>query len=185
MPEGTATSADTTTTDTTATTTTDTGGDDTTSTDWQAEAEKWKGLARKHEDRAKENATAAKELEQLRQQSMSEQEKAVATAKAEGRAEAFRDAAVKVVDANVRAATAGRTVDVDALLDGIDRSRFVTDDGDVDTEAIQQWVDKVIPPVSDQRGTPLLDMGQGTRQTGPGLGSDGLLDALKTITGAR
>lgn len=28
-------------------------------TDWQAEAEKWKGLARKHEDRAKANAAAA------------------------------------------------------------------------------------------------------------------------------
>jgi hypothetical protein len=38
-----------------------------------------------HEDRAKANANAAKELEQVRQQSMTDQEKAVEAARIEGR----------------------------------------------------------------------------------------------------
>lgn len=50
--------------------------------DAQAEAEKWKGLSRKHEDRAKENATAADELKKLKESSLSEQQKLDAAQKA-------------------------------------------------------------------------------------------------------
>lgn len=48
--------------------------------DWQAEAEKWKALARKHEQREKENAEKAKEYDTFKASQMSELEKAQAEA---------------------------------------------------------------------------------------------------------
>jgi Domain of unknown function (DUF4355) len=50
------------------------GGSDT-EPDLAAEAAKWRELARKHERRAKENSDAAKELAEIKQAGMSEQEK--------------------------------------------------------------------------------------------------------------
>jgi len=43
--------------------------------DWQAEAEKWKGFARQHEKRAKENAEAAKRLADLEEAGKTEAQK--------------------------------------------------------------------------------------------------------------
>jgi hypothetical protein len=50
--------------------------------DLEADVEKWKGLSRKHEDRAKENATAAEELKTLKNASLSDQQKREAADKA-------------------------------------------------------------------------------------------------------
>jgi hypothetical protein len=44
-------------------------------TDWASEAAKWKALARKHEDQAKANATAAKRLRELEDADKSELQK--------------------------------------------------------------------------------------------------------------
>lgn len=72
-----------------------------TETDWQAKYEAMRQHSRDWEKRAKENAAAASELEQLKEQQMSEQEKANARAeKAEAelaamKAEAERLAAAK------------------------------------------------------------------------------------------
>ncbi len=129
-------------------------------TDWKAEAEKWKVQARKHEERAKANATAAKELDQFRQASMSEQEKAIETARAEARAEAVTAMGRRLVDAEVRAAAKGRIADVDALLDGLDRARFLGEDGEPDVKAINGWVDRLAP----KKAVP--DLGQGARPNG-------------------
>lgn len=133
--------------------------------DTAAEIAKWKELARKHEDRAKANAGAAKELEQLRQQSMTDQEKAVAqavaNATAETRTAVLREVGSTMVDAEVRAAAAGRSVDVDALLDGLDRGRFIGDDGQPDRKLIGSWIDRVAPSASPPSGFP--DLGQGVR----------------------
>jgi hypothetical protein len=51
-------------------------------TDWKAEAEKWKGLSRKNEQRAKDNSAAAKKLADIEQANMTEVEKANARAQA-------------------------------------------------------------------------------------------------------
>lgn len=142
----------------------DTGEGD---TDWEAEAKKWKDLARKHEERSKANLTAAKELEQLRQSAMTEQEKAVAAAKAEGRTEALRTIGARLVDAEVKAAVAGRNVNVEALLDGLDRSRFLDDEGEPNTRAINAWVEKLAPPVDPTRTAWPPDLGQGARGAPP------------------
>lgn len=149
----------------------------------QAEIDKWKAAARKHEDRAKANANAAKELEQVKQASMSDQEKAVELAKAQARTEALLEVAVDRVDDSVKLACAGRNVDVDALLEGLDRTRFVTDDGKPDTDAITAWVDRIAPK-SDQPYQ--ADLGQGSRAgSQTPLGSDPLLNTLKQSIGIR
>lgn len=46
-----------------------------TETDWQGEAEKWKGLARKHEDQWKANASKVDEYDRLVEASKSDQER--------------------------------------------------------------------------------------------------------------
>lgn len=48
----------------------------------EAEAEKWKGLSRKHEERAKENTSAADELKKLQESKQTEEEKRDADRKA-------------------------------------------------------------------------------------------------------
>lgn len=149
------------------------------------EIAKWKELARKHEDRAKSNADAAKELDKLRQQTMSDVEKAAVLAKAEGRTEALREVGTKLVDAEVRAAAAGRNVDVDALLEGLDRSRFLDDDGDPDVKAIAAWVDRIAPQPDPDSGRPhAFDLGQGVRHdASTSLGGDPLERDLKAKLG--
>jgi hypothetical protein len=143
-----------------------------------AEAEKWKALARKHEERAQSNASAAKELEALRRSQMSETEKAVDAAKAEARTAALRELGGKLVDAELRAAAAGRTVDVDALLEVVDRSRFLTDDGDVDRKALGAWVDRIAPAPADT-GPVIPSFDGGVRTThAPGTAADQFAKAL-------
>lgn len=157
---------------------------DTDTTDYKAEAEKWKNQARKHEERAKANASAARELEQFRTAAMSDQEKAVEAARAEGRTEALRESGTKVVDAEVRAAAAGRSVDIEALLEGLDRAKFLGDDGEADRDAITAWVDRVAPkPEPTEAGFP--DLGQGVRGQAQALNGDPLLRDLKSKVGVR
>lgn len=162
--------------DTGTETTTDETPEADTAPDLTSEVEKYKALARKHEDRAKANAAAVRELESLKQQTMSDTEKAIQVARAEARAEVVREYATKVVDAEVRAATAGRNIDVDALLDGLDRSRFVTEDGEPDRDAITAWVDRIAPKPTDPVAP---DLGQGTRgQAAMALNGDPLLKSV-------
>lgn len=59
--------------------------------DWQAEAEKWKAFARKHEDAAKANAEKAKRFDEFEESQKSELQKAAdAAAKAKADADATR-----------------------------------------------------------------------------------------------
>lgn len=119
---------------------------DTDATDWKAEAEKWSALARKHEERAKSNATAARELDKVRAAAMTEQEKAVAAARAEGLTEAQKAAAPRLVRAELRAVALEAGLGKDALagfLEYADLSRFVTEDGEPDEKAIAAAVKKL------------------------------------------
>lgn len=105
-------------------------------TDWKAEARKWEKLA-------KGNKNAAEELEKLRKQSMTEQEKAVAEAKAAGAGEAAKTYGSRLAAAELKAAAASKGVDLSSIGDLIDASRFVGEDGEVDTAAITKAVDKL------------------------------------------
>lgn len=162
-----------TTTDTTGTTTTvdftpDTPpAQETPTEDWKAKYESLLKDARKHEDRAKANAAAARELEALRATSMTDQEKAVADAKAEARTETLREVGGKLADAAIRVAAAGRPVDVDALIEGIDATKFLDANGDPDTKAIGAWMDRVAP-VADTGRKPNHVAREGTTNSKPG-----------------
>lgn len=141
-----------------------------------AEVDKWKAQARKHEERAKLNATAARELESVKLAALSDQEKAVELARQQARGEAFEKLGGQLVDMAVKAAVAGRNINADALLDGLDRRRFLTEDGLVDEEALAGWVDRIAPK-ADPNVFP--DLGQGTRgQSNMALNGDPLLQSV-------
>jgi hypothetical protein len=154
--------------------------------DLASEVEKWKAQARKHEERAKANAKAAQELDEFRKQSMSETEKAIEEARTAGRQQALTEAGAKIAAAELRAAAAGRMTgeQVDTLVDGLNLARFVGDDGEVNRDAVVQFVDGIAP----QRTEPasLVDLGQGARnpQNMP-LNGDPVERALKDALGIR
>jgi hypothetical protein len=78
MSESTTTETDSTATSTDATSTEDAKTTETATDsgkDWQAEAEKWKSLSRKHEDSAKANADKAKRFEEFEESQKTEQQK--------------------------------------------------------------------------------------------------------------
>lgn len=119
---------------------------------------------RKARSEAEKAAKAANaELEKLRKLTMSETEKAIAEAKASARAELMAEVGAERVENAVRAATAGRNVDADAVLDGLDRARFLTDDGKPDTQKITEWVDRIAPKGQTPPKPAAKDIGQGAR----------------------
>jgi hypothetical protein len=129
-----------------------------------AELETWKRNARKHEDRAKANANAARELEALKRQGMSDTDRAVREAVDAALAEARTDFGSRLVEAEVRGSAQARGLNAEALLEGLDRSRFLTDDGEPDTKALNSWLDKLAPK---KTATSAPDMGQGRRGSAP------------------
>lgn len=176
---------------TTETGTTEAETTDQTETDWKAEAEKWKSQSRKNEDRAKDNAKKAKDLDELHKASMTDAEKAIADAEARGRSAALVESGSKIVAAEVRAAAAGRNLDVDALLEGLDPARFLDSEGEPDADAISKWVDRIAPAQAEEVEAPGplgagIDLGQGTRTTDSNmaLNGDPLFKALKSAVGS-
>lgn len=103
----------------------------------------WKAMARQWEKRAKENAKAQAELEKLRKAAMSEQERAVAEAEEKGRQAAAAEYGARLAAAEFRAAVAAAGLDLGDAADLIDVTRFVGEDGEVDTKAIQAAVKKL------------------------------------------
>lgn len=148
--------------------------------DTAAEVAKWKALARKHEEQAKANNAAVKELEKLKAAAMTETEQAIAKAKADARAEALAEASSSLVDAEFKVAAAGLSLDVGALLDGLDRAKFLNEDGKPDATRIGEWVTKLAPK-SDAKRT-ATDTGQGTRPAGNGVAQIKSRAELQTMT---
>jgi hypothetical protein len=101
------------------------------------------------ESRAK---TLDKQLAAMQQASMSESEKAVAKAREESAAETrlsvMREFGGRLVNERFRAALTGRVDDkrMDAVLAGINAAQFLTDDGDVNGDAVKAWADALAPP---------------------------------------
>lgn len=154
------------------------------SVDWQGEAEKYRALMRKEEAKAKANASAAKELDKLKREAMSETERAVAeavaTAKAETAAEVTERLGGRLVVAEIRGAVAGRLTAeaVDALTERLDLSTFLSDDGEVDADAVKAFTAQIAPDVTAPPTFP--DLGQGPRPSSNGNAfADPLLRDLK------
>jgi len=140
-------------------------------------------LRKEAEKQAKANAT---ELQKLRDANLNEVDKAILAAREEGKTEALREAGIGRVEDAVRAAAGGRNVDVDALLESLDPTKFLDDAGGPDREAIQAWVDRIAPAAGERGdGFGVPDLAQGTRTPAKGLGSDELTNALARMVGAR
>lgn len=130
------------------------------------ESEDWKGRARTWEQRAKNDARELqrlrKQLDDARKASMSEAEKAIEDARAEGEKKGRSQASGLLVQARLEAALAHVDDEArDALIDGVNAAKFMTDDGTPDTDAIKAWAEKVAPKTRQ-----VVDLGQGRRTAG-------------------
>lgn len=110
-----------------------------------------------------------KELDKVRQAAMSESERAVAEAEARGRTSALTEVGQKLARAQFDALAGRRNPDADTakVLEFVDLSRFVGDDGEPDMKALAAAVERLIPePVS---GPPSFD---GGARSAPGKTTD-------------
>jgi hypothetical protein len=161
---------------------------DTAAPDLATEVEKWKTLARKHEDRAKTNQKAVSELEALRQSQMSDQEKALDEARKSARTETLREIGAHLVTAEFRAQAAGRLTaeQVAELVEDIDMTKYLTESGEVDAERVARKVEALAPKPDPNAAPTWPDLGQGARDTSTlALNSDGLTEALMRKVGAK
>jgi hypothetical protein len=132
----------------------------------EQQAEYWRHKARKHEDRVKAQSDydqlkeTAEKYQKLVEQSQTDHEKAVAEARRQGHAAALAEAGGQLVEQWVRAAAAGRLAEesVNALLLGLDRSRFLHTNGGVDTDKVYALVSSIAPaapaPAAPPAGAP-------------------------------
>jgi hypothetical protein len=131
-------------------------------TDLNSEVEKWKSLSRKNEAQAKANSQAAKELEELKKASLTDQEKLIASTREETAASVRREFAGKLVEAELKSAISGKTLDATSLL-SFDRNSFIDESGEVDSNAIAAWVEAHTKAPE----FPVPDLGQGIRGKSP------------------
>lgn len=145
----------------------------------QAEVDKWKSLSRKNEQQAKANLAAAKELEEIKKSQLTDTEKLIEQTKEETALSVRREFATKLVDAELKSQLNGKVLDAGALL-SFDKSTFIQDDGNIDSEAIQSWVEAH----SKTTDTPAPDLGQGNRGKNPSKAQIRSRDELSNMTPA-
>lgn len=145
------------------------------------ELKKWKSLSRSNE---KALRAAQAELDKVKQSSMSETEKAVAQARAEGRAEAMKDANTKLLHAEIRAAAASVLADPDDAVHLLDLDTF--DSENIDRRQIKSALDDLVkskPYLSAQPGNGAGE-GGARGDTQKALNGDPLLRDLERVVGA-
>jgi membrane protein involved in colicin uptake len=111
--------------------------------DWQAEAEKWKGLSRKHEGNWQ---AVSKERDELKASTMTDTEKAIEQAKAQARTETISEVNKRIGAAELKAAaaTAGAALP-ESLIALMDTSSVVNADGSTNTDLINQILSGLSP----------------------------------------
>ena len=129
----------------------------------------WRHQARKHEDRVKSmgdyDALKA-ERDELKSKTQTADEKALEAAKKEaleaGASAERAKIAPRLVSAEFKSAAAGRfsPEQFALMVDGIDPSKFLTAEGEVDADKVKQYVDGLAP--ADGKKWPAT--GQGNRQ---------------------
>jgi len=119
--------------------------------------------ARKESDRRFK--ALEKELQQVRQSSMTDADKAVAEAKAAGRTEAVGEFGKRLARTEFDAVAGRRNPDFDtaSALEWVDLGRFVGDDGEPDSKAIKAAVERLVP--TPEGGPPSFDGGARTSAT--------------------
>lgn len=97
-------------------------------------------------------------LDQLESEGKSDLDKAVEAAKSEARAEALREGGVKTARGILRAGMqAAKVEDIDERLDDMNLAKFLDDKGDIDQDAIDRALARIVPakpaaPNSDSQG---------------------------------
>lgn len=115
----------------------------------------------KRQEAEKAAKQAARELETLRASSMTDQEKAIAEARKSATNEVLAKANARIVNAEIRAAAAGKLANPSAATKFLDASDFqVDDDGDVDRNAIDKAIDRLL------KDEPYLAVPASNRATG-------------------
>lgn len=143
---------------------------------------KWKALSRKNEKEAK---AARAELERLQAASMSDQEKAVAQARAEGREEASKDFNRKLWHAEVRAQASGLLADPSDAVHLLDLEQF-----DMNAEPNGKSIKSALEQLVQSKPYLSAQPGGGAGEGGPRGGSplplngDPLAAALAAKVGA-
>ena len=132
-----------------------------------AEAAKWKALARKHEAQAKANADAAKRLAEIEAANQSDTEKAVKEAEQRGRSAATAELAQRLAAAEVKAALTGVVPDPGSIVEDLNLAKYVTDTGDVDQEAVTALRTKY-EAFATKAAPPAPDLKQGAQGNAPG-----------------
>jgi len=145
----------------------------------KAEVDKWKSLSRKNEQQAKSNGQAVKELDEIRKSQLTDTEKLIEQTREETSQAVRKEFAVKLVDAEFKSLLGGRSLDGSSLLD-FDKSSFIQGDGNIDSEAIQSWVEAH----STKAEQTIPDLGQGARGQNPSKSQIRSRDELKNMSPA-
>lgn len=120
----------------------------------------------------------AEQFDTLEAASRTDQERAVAEARAEGRAEAVGESTPRVVRAEFKAAAKGvlTSEQLTALIEDLDLSKYVTESGDADEEKVAKKISAFAPANNGSTKHQTRDLGQGKREssktTGVGAGAD-------------
>jgi hypothetical protein len=101
---------------------------------------------------------ASKELDEVRKSQLSDTERLIEQTKDDTRKAVRLEFAEKLVEAELKSSLKGRTLEGDAILT-FDRTAFINDSGDIDSEAIATWVEAH----STHPDAPKPDLGQGAR----------------------
>ena len=127
-------------------------------------------------------------LEAIEAENLSETEKAIAAARDEGRSEALTLANTRLLQAEIRAAAAGKIADPADAIKLLDLSEFeVTDGGEVDTEAIASAIDALVEakPYLAATVRPLGTGGGGARPQTPAPTRDERISELEAAGDTR
>jgi seryl-tRNA synthetase len=103
-------------------------------------------------------ADASTELDEIRKSQLSDTERLIEQTKDDTRRAVRLEFAEKLVEAELKSSLKGRTLEGDSILT-FDKTAFIDDSGDIDSEAIATWVEAH----STHADAPKPDLGQGAR----------------------
>ena len=132
---------------------------------WKHHSRKWEGRANARGDYDQLKAKAA-ELDKVKADQMSEQDKAVAEARAEGVAEATRNSAASIAVAIFQGALSSRNLtpdDMGLITAAFNPAGFISEDGTTDQARVVAYADRIAGPVTGGKQK-WPDMGGGKRE---------------------
>jgi hypothetical protein len=126
--------------------------------------------ARKEAEKARK--ALERELEQVRTANLSDAERAVAEAEARGRTAAMSEFGQRLVRSDFVAEAARRNPEFNAtdVLDDLNFSRFVGEDGEPDAKAIAKAVERLVPLAGPRYGN--ADQGPRTSSSAPDFNAE-------------